>query len=128
MSEFIEDVNDGNFIEAVLDSKQPVLVDFWAQWCGPCRALAPIVDALAEQYAGTARIMKLNVDDNPAVVERYRVHAIPTLILFQDGEEKERMLGVSPKEVIARAIDALVGAARGRTEETWNEKEAVQQT
>jgi thioredoxin len=111
MSDFVQDVRDGNFAEAVLESKQPVLVDFWAQWCGPCRSLAPIVDALAEQYAGTARIMKLNVDDNPEVVSRYQVQAIPTLILFRDGEEKQRMVGVSRKEIIAQAIDAHVGAA-----------------
>jgi thioredoxin 1 len=111
MTANIENVNDENFGPVVLDSKLPVLVDFWAQWCGPCRALAPIVDALAEQYAGTARIVKLNVDDNPAVVERYRVQAIPTLIVFQDGEEKERLVGVSRKEAITSAIDARVGEA-----------------
>jgi thioredoxin 1 len=111
MSEFVQDVNDGNFTEAVLDSKEPVLVDFWAQWCGPCRSIAPIVDALAEQYAGKARFMKLDVDDNPQLAERYRVQAIPTLIVFRDGEEKQRMVGVSRKEVIAQAIDAHIGKA-----------------
>jgi len=111
MTANIENVNDENFGQVVLDSKQPVLVDFWAQWCGPCRTLAPIVDALAEQYAGTARIVKLNVDDNPTIVERYRVQAIPTLILFRGGEEKQRVVGVSRKDVIAQAIDAHIGEA-----------------
>jgi len=111
MSDKVIHATDADFDSVVLQSDQPVLVDFWAQWCGPCRSLAPIVDALAEQYAGTARIMKLNVDDNPEVVSRYQVQAIPTLILFRDGEEKQRMVGVSRKEIIAQAIDAHVGAA-----------------
>jgi len=111
MSEYIEEVNDGNFEQLVLQSNRPVLVDFWAQWCGPCRMLAPIVESLAKQYASNAQVVKLNVDDNPSAVQRYRIQAIPTLVLFQNGEEKDRMIGVTTKEAIARTIDAHLGAA-----------------
>ena len=111
MSEYIEEVNDGNFEQLVLQSNLPVLVDFWAQWCGPCRMLAPIVESLAKQYAGNAQVVKLNVDDNPSAVQRYRIQAIPTLVLFQNGEEKDRMIGVTTKEAIARTIDVHLGAA-----------------
>ena len=111
MTEIITNVNDASFKPVVLESKQPVLVDFWAEWCGPCRALAPILEGLADRYAGKARIVKLNVDENPAVVRRYQVQAIPTLILFQEGEESERIVGVSGPETIGRAIDAHLGSA-----------------
>lgn len=115
MSEYVSEVNEGNFAQIVLQSKTPVLVDFWAEWCGPCRTLAPIVEAVAEQYEGAARLVKLNVDDNPSVVQRYRVQAIPTLILFQDGEEKDRIIGAASKETIARAIEARVAAQANTT-------------
>jgi thioredoxin 1 len=108
MSRLIAETNEGNFTDTVLDMKQPVVVDFWAEWCGPCRTLAPVIEGLAEQYAGAARIVKLNVDENPSLAERFRVMAIPTLILFQNGEEKERMIGSSQRESIARMIDAYV--------------------
>jgi len=110
MNSQIKEVNDDNFAQVVLDSERPVLVDFWAQWCGPCRTLAPIVEAVAEQYAGSAQVVKLNVDDNPSVVEKYRIQAIPTLIVFRDGEEKKRILGAVSREEIARAIDAHASA------------------
>jgi len=110
MNSQIKEVNDDNFAQVVLDSERPVLVDFWAQWCGPCRTLAPIVEAVAEQYAGSAQVVKLNVDDNPSVVEKYRIQAIPTLIVFRDGEETKRILGAVSREEIARAIDAHASA------------------
>ena len=84
-------------------------MDFWAQWCGPCRTLAPVVDALAQQYGDKARIMKIDFDKSPAIVERFRIRAVPTLIFFQQGEEKQRMLGAAGREAIGRAIDCQLG-------------------
>ena len=111
MTAHIEEVNDGNFAKIVLGSSRPVLVDFWAQWCAPCRALAPIVEAVAERYAENAQVVKLNIDGNPSVVEKFRIEAIPTLIVFQDGEEKERIIGAVGQDTIARAIDTHLGSA-----------------
>ena len=91
MSESVREVNERDFDQVVLKSRTPALVDFWAEWCEPCRTLAPIVELVAEQHSGAARVFKLNVDDSPAVMERYGIQAIPTLILFQDGVEKERV-------------------------------------
>jgi thioredoxin len=110
MSEYVREVNEGNFAQVVLQSKTPTLVDFWAAWCGPCRALAPIVEAVAEQYAKSARVVKLNVDESPTVTQRYGIQGIPTLILFQEGEEKERIVGVVSREKISRTIEAHIGA------------------
>jgi thioredoxin 1 len=104
MSEHVQPVTDGSFEQEVLKSETVVLVDFWAEWCGPCRMLAPIVEAVAKQYAGAAHVFKLNVDDNPSITQRYGIQAIPTLILFQDGEEKERIMGVASNEAISRMI------------------------
>ena len=86
-------------------------MDFWAEWCGPCRTLAPIVETIAEQYGDAARVVKLNVDDSPAVAQRYGIHGIPTLILFQDGVEKERIVGVASQEKISQRIDPYIRAA-----------------
>ena len=111
MTQYIAEVDDSNFKQIVLQSKRPVLVDFWAPWCGPCRTLGPIVESIAEQYAEMTQVVKLNVDDHPSLALRYSVQAIPTLILFRDGEEKDRLIGMTNKEAIARAIEAHLSAS-----------------
>ena len=109
MSEYISEVNDQNFEEEVLKSSQPVLVDFWAEWCGPCRQLAPTLEAVAKQYQANAKVVKLNVDDSGSTAQRYGVRGIPTLILFKDGAEQERIVGVTAKENIGRIIEKHAG-------------------
>ena len=113
MSEHVKDVSDNSFEADVLKSDRPVLVDFWAQWCAPCRMLAPTVEAVAEKYQGSASVVKLNVDDNPAVSQRYGIKGIPTLILFKNGKEEERVVGATSKEAISRMIDKHIGGAVG---------------
>jgi thioredoxin 1 len=110
MSENVIEATDGNFDRVVLRSDKPVLVDFWAEWCGPCRRLAPAIDAVAEQYAKRARVVKLNVDAGPVTAKRYGIQGIPTLILFRDGAEKERIVGSASKEAIAGMIERHLGA------------------
>src|SRR5947199_6844993 len=105
MSEHVTEVSDSSFEQDVLNADQPVLVDFWAEWCAPCRMLAPTVDAVAEKYAGTARVVKLNVDDNPTVSQKYGIKGIPTLILFKGGKEEERIVGATSKEAISRLFE-----------------------
>ena len=111
MSEHVSEVSDSSFEKDVLQSEQPVLVDFWASWCAPCRMLAPTVEAVAEKYAGNARVVKLNVDENPAISQRYGIKGIPTLILFKGGKEEERVVGATSKEAISRMIDKHVTVA-----------------
>ena len=105
MNQNVTEATDGNFDEVVLHAEGPVLVDFWAEWCGPCRRLAPTVEAIAEQYDGKARVVKLNVDAGPATAKRFGIQSIPTLILFRDGVERERIAGAASKEAIAALID-----------------------
>ncbi len=111
MSEQLIEVTDVSFEKDVLQSAQPVLVDFWAAWCAPCRMLTPTVEAVAEMYASRARVVKLNVDDNPSISQRYGIKGIPTLILFKGGHEEERVVGATSKEAISKMIDKHVTGA-----------------
>jgi thioredoxin 1 len=114
MSQNVIEASDGNFDQVVLQTAGPVLVDFWAEWCGPCRRLAPTIEAVAEAYAARARVVKLNVDAGPVTARRYGIQGIPTLILFRDGAEKERMVGAATKEAIAALIDRHSGDLAAR--------------
>jgi thioredoxin 1 len=94
----VVDLNKSDWNNSVLNSEIPVLVDFWAEWCGPCRMVSPIVEHLSHSLEGKVRVFKLNVDQNREIAEKYNVHSIPTLILFKNGNEINRTIGVSPKE------------------------------
>jgi thioredoxin 1 len=102
----IAEVNDTNFESEVLQSAEPVLVDFWAPWCGPCRQIAPLVEQLAGENAGSAKVLKLNVDDAPNAAQSYGVSSIPTLMVFKNGEVVDRFVGLQPKARLQDAIDA----------------------
>src|SRR4029079_3772100 len=108
MSEYVSEVSDSSFEKDVLQSDKPVLVDFWATWCAPCRMLEPTVAAVAQQYSASARVVKVNVDDNPSISQRYGIKGIPTLILFKGGKEEERVVGATSKEAISRLIERHV--------------------
>lgn len=102
----VQDFTDANFENEVLQSEQPVLVDFWAPWCGPCRQIAPLIDQLAEENAGSVKIGKVNVDDNGATAQKYGVSSIPTLMIFKGGEPVERFVGLQPKARLQESLDA----------------------
>ena len=101
----VVEVTDANFDQDVLKSDKPVLVDFWATWCGPCRAIAPIVEELATEYQGKIKIGKMDVDSNMATPQRYRVTGIPTLLVFKGGQVVEQLVGYKPKEVLVQALN-----------------------
>ncbi|MFO7155805.1 MAG: thioredoxin [Pseudomonadota bacterium] len=100
---------DENFQAEVLQSKEPVLVDFWAVWCMPCRAIAPVVDQLATEFKGRAKVGKLNVDENIQVASRYGIRSIPTLLIFKDGKPVDQIIGVQPKAKLAEALERAIG-------------------
>lgn len=101
---FARSITDADFKSEVIESKVPVLVDFWASWCGPCQMMAPIIDKLAEEYEGRVKVLKLNVDENPQTPQLYGVRAIPTFILFSGGQAIDRLVGAQPKSALEDLI------------------------
>lgn len=99
------EITDANF-EEIIKSEQPILVDFWAEWCGPCRMIGPLVEELSNEYEGKALIGKLNVDENPGVATKYGIRSIPTLLVFKGGEVVDKIVGAVPKNMLAQKIDA----------------------
>ncbi len=104
----VKEVSDSTFEQEVLKSDLPVLIDFWAPWCGPCKAISPVVEELAQQYEGRLKVVKMNVDDNPATPGRYGVRGIPNLILFKGSDVKDQIVGAVPKAHLMKAIDQVV--------------------
>lgn len=100
-----EQVTDATFDSAVLKSDTPVLIDFWAPWCGPCRAMAPVLDELSTEYAGKVKVCKMNVDENPATPQKYGVRAIPTMVLIKNGQTVEQVTGAVPKAQLKALLD-----------------------
>jgi thioredoxin 1 len=105
----VHNFTDASFDSDVLNSDIPVLVDFWAEWCGPCKMMGPTIDAIAAEYAGKAKIGKLNVDDNPATAGRFQIRGIPTLLLFKGGAVAEQIVGAVGKEKVANILNKHVG-------------------
>jgi thioredoxin 1 len=103
-------ITDDNFETEVLQSSEPVLIDFWAVWCGPCRMIAPIVEEMSGEYAGKAKIAKLDVDANPNVAMKYGIRSIPTILIFKDGKVVEQIVGAVPKQKLVNALDAHLAA------------------
>ncbi|MBS3809274.1 MAG: thioredoxin [Desulfobacterales bacterium] len=105
MAEGIKEISDETFDQEVLKADEVVLVDFWAPWCGPCKAIAPVVEEISKNYAGKVKVVKCNVDDNPATPSNYGIRAIPTLMLFKNGEKTEQIVGMVQKAKLEEAIN-----------------------
>ncbi len=108
-SEDVVILSEGNFEEEVINSPVPVLVDFWAVWCGPCSMIAPVVDEIAKEMKGKAKVGKVNVDESPGLAGRYGIRAIPTLLVFKNGEVADQIIGVQPKAAIVAALTKAAG-------------------
>ncbi len=104
----VTDITDGEFEKEVLQSSQPVMLDLWAPWCGPCRMIGPIVDNLSEKYDGKVRVLRLNIDENPLTAAKYHVMSIPTLLFFKDGEAVDTVVGAQPEKDIIPVIEGLL--------------------
>ena len=118
MGHSVADVNDATFEQEVLQSTTPVLVDFWAGWCGPCKALAPVVDEVAQQYAGTLKVLKMDVDHNASTPMRYGIRGIPALLFFKGGKVADQIVGYVPKDTIEKTVARVLSASASSTTQT----------
>ncbi len=108
MSDAVIEITDDNFEKEVLQSPVPVMLDFWAEWCGPCRMLSPVVEEVGREFSSRVKVGKLNVDDSPKTATRYNVMSIPTLVFFKGGKEADRSIGVAPKSDVKRRVESLL--------------------